>query len=248
MEQVGDPGQTDVHNIDQIEGLEAKITTLDTHVDAGSTTAHTISNVSGLQSTLNLKATEADLTTAEGDIAALESASVPVGGILMYSGSLASLTANWHLCDGTSGTPDLRGRFIVGAGGTYAQGATGGADTVTLTTAQIPGHTHTGPSHTHGSGTLSTGSNGSHIHNDITRRTRAEVTHGHTTTKTGVAAPPTDHTGNDTINTGSAGSHTHSISGSTASAGTGNTGSTGGGGSHENRPPYYALAYVMRIS
>ena len=69
MEHVGDPGQTDVHNIDQIEGLQDKVDDLDDHVDGASTTAHTISNVSGLQAALNLKATEADLTIAEGDIA-----------------------------------------------------------------------------------------------------------------------------------------------------------------------------------
>lgn len=65
---VGNPGETDVHNIDQIEGLQTKVDALDAHVDAGSTTAHTISNINGLQAALNLKATEVDLTTAEGRI------------------------------------------------------------------------------------------------------------------------------------------------------------------------------------
>lgn len=54
---------------------------------------------------------------------------------------------------GTSGsdplTPDLVNNFAVGAGDTYALGATGGAATHTLSTAEIPAHTHTGPSHTH---------------------------------------------------------------------------------------------------
>lgn len=51
---------------------------------------------------------------------------VPVGGIIMWSGAIASIPAGWQLCDGTNSTPDLRGRFVIGAGGTYAKGATGG--------------------------------------------------------------------------------------------------------------------------
>ena len=47
----------------------------------------------------------------------------------------------WHLCDGTSGTPDLRDRFLIGAGDSFAPGATGGATTHT--------HTFTGDGHTH---------------------------------------------------------------------------------------------------
>ena len=50
----------------------------------------------------------------------------PSGGIVMWSGSVASIPSGWLLCDGTNGTPDLRNRFIVGAGSTYAVGATGG--------------------------------------------------------------------------------------------------------------------------
>lgn len=49
---------------------------------------------------------------------------------------------------GGTWTP-IKDKFILAAGDTYANGATGGAATVTLTTQQIPSHTHTGPSHTH---------------------------------------------------------------------------------------------------
>jgi hypothetical protein len=47
---------------------------------------------------------------------------VPVGGIVMFSGTLADIPDNWHVCDGTAGTPDLRDRFIYG---TATQGAIG---------------------------------------------------------------------------------------------------------------------------
>jgi len=60
----------------------------------------------------------------------------------MWSGSVSAVPSGWQLCNGQSGTPDLRNRFVVGAGGTYAVGATGGADQVTLSVEQIPAHAH----------------------------------------------------------------------------------------------------------
>ena len=38
----------------------------------------------------------------------------PVGSIIAYSGLLGSIPSNWHICDGTDGTPDLRDRFLKG--------------------------------------------------------------------------------------------------------------------------------------
>ena len=72
------------------------------------------------------------------------------GMILLWSGSSASIPSGWLLCDGTSSTPNLRDRFVVGAGTTYAVNATGGsADAVVVT------HTHvaTDTGHTHSIGT-----------------------------------------------------------------------------------------------
>ena len=51
---------------------------------------------------------------------------VPTGGIIMWSGSIASIPAGYVLCDGTNGTPNLKDSFVVGAGATYAVGNTGG--------------------------------------------------------------------------------------------------------------------------
>jgi hypothetical protein len=70
----------------------------------------------------------------------------PTGGIIMWSGSVATIPSGWYLCNGANGTPDLRNRFVVGAGSTYAPAATGGsADAVTVS------HTHTitDPTHSH---------------------------------------------------------------------------------------------------
>ena len=63
---------------------------------------------------------------------------VPSGGIIIWSGSQASIPTGWLLCNGSSSTPDLRDRFIVGAGSTYAVAASGGAANAILVS-----HTHT---------------------------------------------------------------------------------------------------------
>jgi len=145
---------------------------------------------------------------------------IPAGVILLWSGSTSNIPTGWVLCNGANGTPDLRNRFVVGAGSTYGVGATGGADSVTLTTSQIPSHNHsatststvTDPGHTHlFDGATSSGGSGS-SDRDGTRVTKT---------------------------TGSA---TTGISVSTSTS----IGYTGGGSSHENRPPYYALCYIMK--
>ena len=76
---------------------------------------------------------------------------VPIGGIIMWSGSVATIPSSWALCNGTNGTPNLQDRFLVGAGSGYAVGATGGSANATLVS-----HSHTGttgndaPDHSHG--------------------------------------------------------------------------------------------------
>jgi len=148
--------------------------------------------------------------------------SIPSGLISLWSGSIASIPAGWLLCDGTNGTPNLQDRFVVGAGNSYAVNDTGGADSVTLTSSQIPAHTHTF------SGTTST--TGAHTH-AITIRSSGESLIGQNAGYGGNGV-----TGN--ASTGSAGNHNHTFSGTTSS--------TGSDSSHENRPPYYALAYIMK--
>ena len=67
----------------------------------------------------------------------------PVGTIVVWSGTVEDIPTGWALCDGQDGRPDLRGRFVLGAGGTYNPGDTGGAKEVKLTVAQLPSHSHT---------------------------------------------------------------------------------------------------------
>lgn len=162
---------------------------------------------------------------------------VPTGVIVMWSGAIASIPSGWALCNGSNGTPDLRDRFIVGAGSSYAVGATGGAASVTLTADQMPSHTH--------DITATTASAGSHTHT-ITDPGHSHVFNGGVTVPNGyfpggsIVAGGSSSTSAATtgISINAAGAHTHTI---TATAAT-----TGGGQAHENRPPYYALAYIMK--
>lgn len=68
--------------------------------------------------------------------------SIPKGTILPWYGKSSDIPDGFALCDGTKGTPDLRNRFLVGAGSNYALGDTGGEDQVTLTGTQIGNHYH----------------------------------------------------------------------------------------------------------
>lgn len=66
---------------------------------------------------------------------------IPLGLITIWSGAIVNIPAGWVLCDGNNGTPDLRSRFIVGAGLLYAPSQVGGSLDHT--------HTFTGDGHQH---------------------------------------------------------------------------------------------------
>jgi len=149
----------------------------------------------------------------------------PSGGIILWSGSVASIPSGWLLCNGSSGTPDLRDRFVVGAGSTYAVADTGGTASVTLSESQIPSHTHTF--------SATTNTTGAHTH------TEQNFSSNGTGDGSGPGASCCGGSiENSGVQTLSAGDHSHTVSGT--------TGAAGSGGSHENRPPYYALAYIMK--
>ncbi len=96
-------------------------------------------------------ATPTDYMTTEEVMAAIQEAmsnipasgGVPINTITIWSGAVEDIPTGWALCDGQDGRPDLRGRFVLGAGGTYNPGAAGGSEEVTLTVAQMPRHSHT---------------------------------------------------------------------------------------------------------
>lgn len=148
---------------------------------------------------------------------------VPVGSIVMWAGTIASIPERWVLCDGNNGTPDLRDKFIKGAAPAANPGATGGA--LTHAHADHASHTHTYtqvPNHVHVE-RLQGGTTGS-----------TSGTHIMASTATGGSLR-------------SAGQSTLDPTGGVA------TGTTNGPSvalSHNavnHEPPYYALAFIMKI-
>ncbi|MEP2024237.1 MAG: tail fiber protein [Reichenbachiella sp.] len=169
-------------------------------------------------------------------------------------------------------TPDLRARFIAGydpeydgannaydnpgnfsTGGT-TDGDTGGESSVVLTTGQIPSHNHTsstGGNHSH---TISVSSGGDHDH--VLRTSREynrypDLVNGPGVVFTGGGDSDIDNIDYETVSTKADiendGSHTHTASASTHTGHTHTIGSTGGGAGHENRPPYYVLAFIIKL-
>jgi hypothetical protein len=110
-----------------------------------SSVATQINTLTGTVDLLGGGSTET-FTTLQNDIAAVSSNAFKAGMIVMWSGSIATIPTGWVLCDGSNSTPDLRDRFIVGAGTTYAVAATGGSkDAVVVShthTVSDPGHAH----------------------------------------------------------------------------------------------------------
>jgi hypothetical protein len=109
--------------------------------------AFTCTGAAVFSSTVALGSTATATTQSAGDnstkvattayVAAAISVGIPSGGIIIWSGSAAAIPSGWYLCNGSNGTPDLRNRFVVGAGSTYAVGATGGS-----ANAIVVSHTH----------------------------------------------------------------------------------------------------------
>jgi microcystin-dependent protein len=185
---------------------------------------------------------------------------LPRGAIILWYGTEDKVAKGWGICDGSLyaikstetqyskipkqdekqyennptsiRTPNLSGRFVVGAGSngenTYSSSATGGMDRPTLTTNQMPSHTHKVVD-------LTTTQNGDHKHsferdNPIGYKEEDE----HKLYSGSYWGPKREGAYTD-----SAGAHTHSVSGETQSA--------GGGESFDNRPKYYALYYIMKL-
>lgn len=90
------------------------------------------------------------IRSIESGEAAAYAVNAPIGAIILWSGPESTIPSGWHICDGTNGTEDLRGRFVLGAttevdedGNTdHPVGETGGEEEVTLTVGQMPKHRH----------------------------------------------------------------------------------------------------------
>ena len=137
----------------------------------------------------------------------LDSFEFPKGLIVMWSGDISKIPDGWALCNGTQGTPDLRGRFIIGTNpnnnrnSTFMvneMGSTGGSEKHTLTIDEMPSHDH-------------------------------------------MWAFGCDTNGGAGINGARDGYQSNNP------CPWGKTSKTGGGQPHNNMPPYYVLAYIIKV-
>lgn len=107
---------------------------------------------------------------------------IPAGLITMWSGSIGSIPSGYVLCNGSNGTPDLRDRFVIAAGSTYAVAATGGsADAIVVThnhtaTVTDPGHSHSLASALNNTDLVGGGSNLIYTRNPVTSATGTATT------------------------------------------------------------------------
>lgn len=217
-------------------------------------------------------------------VSGVDNAYANIGVIAMWSGSVASIPDGWELCDGStysksdgSGnitSPNLSGKFILGYDGTtYNIGGTGGSFTRTLTTSNLPSHTHP----------ITIGTSGSHKHNNTPTNT---ANHAHPVSAGSAGNHP--HAANNgqyimnfsptgqwwstwaigsegnypASHTFPVGNHTHSVSMSSAAAhnhdatvanggshvhGITVGNSTSNGSSISTKPAYYVLCFIMKI-
>ena len=171
----------------------------------------------------------------------VSNAFVPVGGIIMWNGSIAEAEAltNWRICDGANGTPNLRDKFVMGVGSsvntsTATQGETGGANSYTLALNQMPQHKHDV-------------SDSGHSH------TITDPGHAHTWTRqdavinAGYRPWPANNNDctNTTVNTSN---ESTGITGTNGQSANISESLKGGNTAIDNRPDYFALCYIMRTS
>ena len=201
-------------------------------------------------------ATTAYVTTAIGNIQAFVT-----GMILIWSGAANAIPSGWVLCNGSNSTPDLRDRFVIGAGNSYSVDATGGSTTISNNVTHshstpnhshgLNGHTHSTPDHAHGmNGHTHSTPNHSHAVNNHTHSISGSVSgntnntggHNHNisawnndSTQGTQGRLRAEHDGNSNFNhtTGNAGNHNHSFSGSfSGNSGNSNPNTTSSGASN----------------
>jgi hypothetical protein len=195
--------------------------------------AFTCSGAAVFSSTVALGASATATTQSAGDnstklatTAYVATNAIPSGGIIIWSGASNAIPTGWYLCNGSNGTPDLRNRFVVGAGSTYAVGNTGGS-----ADASVVSHTHTG----------TTGGAGAHRHGLNANVGGSLAVLGAATARiAGISNTPTgqsfvtSYSGTDIME--EVANHDHSFT----------TGSSGSSGTNANLPPYYALCYIQK--
>lgn len=157
--------------------------------------------------------------------------SVPAGSIIPWYGNLANIPDGFALCDGKNGTPDLRNRFLVGAGDAYKLAAVGGESTHVLSINEMPWHNHNASSAV---GYFRSRSNTFYGKGPSSTLGWNAVSGCFSIVEKGLRSE-----GNADSNTTE---YIVKFDGSKIVQG------QGGSQPHENRPPYYALYYIMKLS
>ena len=204
-------GTTINATIDAIDTLVGPVTAAEIAVLDGLTaTTAELNYVDGVTSAI-----QTQLNTLTTSVSAV--AGVPTGSIILWSGAANAIPSGYVLCDGTNSTPNLQNSFVVGAGDTYAVGATGGsADAI------VVDHTHTGTTSTTGAHTHLL----PHNYDSATAGNYISGNDGGNNISGASNQSPMD----------SAGDHSHTL----------NINSAGSSGTNANLPPYYALCYIMK--
>ena len=136
----------------------------DNNITEAITNLSNISNEIMANGTLTIPANEVDFNgnahfqsgntvTIDGTLNVANLNILPRGCVIAWYGNntpqgwFHNIPTGWVICDGQNGTPDLRGRFVLGSGHTNGLtdrelGHTGGEETHTLTTNEIPAHSH----------------------------------------------------------------------------------------------------------
>lgn len=213
-----------------------------------------------------------NLTRLEVGVESAES-NLPIGSVILWYGSSGAVPAGWQICDGTNGTPNLKGRVPVGVDAAQTEfdvlGETGGAKTHTLTQAEMPQHQHAG---------TTAGENENHTHNLAGHQHWVNMPsaggHSHDSTNgvTNVvssAAGPYNVNGSGSnwvtfdvghvFRTSTDGAHEHDVwsdgpnnntsDGRNSLHGHGfTTDNRGSNGAHNNLQPYLALHFIMKVA
>jgi len=158
-------------------------------------------------------------TVSDGADGSDGSSTLPQYCIIMYYGTTAP--NGWAICNGQNGTPDLRNKFIVSTGSSYSLSAQGGENSVSLSTSEMPSHDHDADASVSDPG---------HSHQlkggvDDSDSMPARVA-------------PSDQ--NSNLRTDAMNDATTGISVSV------DIDNEGSGDAHENRPPYFALTFIMK--
>lgn len=235
--------------VNSIVTIQSNITTLQSQVYTNSNVAAYLPSYGGAITASSITATTQSYNDNSTNVAttAFVRSIIPTGVITMWYGSTSNVPAGWALCNGANGTPDLRDKFVVGAGGSYSPSGTGGSASATVS--GIPAHTHTvsltgttdaggahtptgtinDPGHSHSwdylhmQGTTASASGSFAVGGGSSQQTN--------TSTTGLTI---------TVNPVPAHQHTLNMSGTTASTGSGYA-------SVSTLPPYYALVYIMKL-